>query len=85
MKPKRVTLIILGLKGLTCAKESYENIDCMEHIRVRECITIFQINTLASGLFKLVALADDEVWSRTKLGTGAMSLAINYETVEAVD
>ena len=41
MKPKRVTLIILGLKGLTCAKESYENIDCMEHIRVREGITIF--------------------------------------------
>lgn len=41
MKPQRVTLIILGLKGLTCAKESYENIDYMEHIRVREGITIF--------------------------------------------
>ena len=48
-------------------------------------LPIFQINTLASGLFKLVALADDEVWSRTKLGTGAMTLAINYETVQAVD
>ena len=48
-------------------------------------LPFFQINTLASGLFKLVALADDEVWSRTKLGTGAMTLAINYETVQAVD
>ena len=48
-------------------------------------LPFFQKNTLASGLFKLVALADDEVWSRTKLGTGAMTLAINYETVQAVD
>ena len=48
-------------------------------------LPFFQINTLASGLFKLVALADDEVWSRTKLGTGAMTLAINYETVQAID
>ena len=48
-------------------------------------LPFFQINTLASGLFKLVALADDEVWSRTKLGTGAMTLAIKYETVRAVD
>ena len=48
-------------------------------------LLFFQINTLASGLFKLVALADDEVWSRTKLGTGAMTLAINYETVQAID
>ena len=48
-------------------------------------LPFFQKNTLASGLFKLVALADDEVWSRTKLGTGAMTLAINYETVQAFD
>ena len=48
-------------------------------------LPFFQINTLASGLFKLLVLEDDEVWARTKLGTGAMTLAINYETVQAVD
>ena len=48
-------------------------------------LPFFQINTFASGLFKLVALADDEVWSRTKLGTGAMILAINYEMVQAAN
>ena len=43
------------------------------------------MNGLVLGLFGLEALADDQGRPGARLGTGAMSLAINYETEEAVD
>jgi predicted lactoylglutathione lyase len=85
MTPQRVTLITLGVKDLTRSKEFYENIGWRAHRRSQESIIFFQMNGLVLGLFKLKVLADDQGRPGVKLGTGAMTLAINYETIEEVD
>ena len=85
MTPQRVTLITLGVKSLNQSKQFYEAIGWTAHRRSQDSIVFFQMNGLVLGLFGLEALADDQGRPRAKLGTGAMSLAINYETTEAVD
>ena len=85
MTPQRVTLITLGVENLTRSKKFYEAIGWTAHRRSQDSIVFFQMNGLVLGLFGLEALADDQGRPGAKLGTGAMSLAINYETEEAVD
>jgi len=85
MTPQRVTLITLGVENLTRSKQFYEAIGWTAHRRSKDSIVFFQINDLVLGLLELEALANDQGRPGAKLGTGATSLAINYETEEAVD
>jgi predicted lactoylglutathione lyase len=84
MTPQRVTLITLGVADLARAKAFYEALGWRD-TRPQEGIVFFQMNGLVLGLFPLDELAKDQDRPYAVLGTGAMTLAQNYETEAEVD
>lgn len=85
MTPQRVTLITLGVKDLPAARAFYAALGWQERKPASEEIAFFQINGMVLGLFPLDELAKDQGHPDAVLGTGAMTLAQNFETEAEVD
>ena len=85
MTPQRVTLITLGVKDLATSRAFYKELGWVESSQSQESIAFFQINGLVLGLFGLDALAADQGRPDAPLGTGAMTLAQNFQSEAEVD
>ena len=84
MTPQRVTLITLGVADLERAKSFYGTLGWTLHSET-EGVVFYQINGMVLGFFGLEPLAKDQGRPDAKLGTGAMTLAQNFETEAEVD
>lgn len=84
MTPQRVTLITLGVADLESAKAFYNRLGWVETERT-DGVVFFQMYGVVLGLFGLGPLAEDQGRPDAKLGTGAMTLAQNFETEADVD
>ncbi len=85
MTPQRVTLITLGVADLDRSKMFYATLGWTPTSEMPGSVVFYQMNGLALGLFGLEPLAKDQGRSEAKLGTGAMTLAQNFETEADVD
>ncbi|KEO60167.1 VOC family protein [Thioclava indica] len=81
---QRVTLITLGVQDLNRAKAFYTALG-WQPAEDQESAVFYQLNGLVLGLFDRVALAEDQGRAGAALGTGAMTLAQNFDTQEDVD
>ncbi|WP_417806540.1 VOC family protein [Thioclava sp.] len=81
---QRVTLITLGVQDLNRAKAFYTALG-WQPAEEQESVVFYQLNGLVLGLFGRAALAKDQGRAGSKLGTGAMTLAQNFDTQEDVD
>lgn len=84
MTPQRVTLITLGVSDLARAKAFYAALGWTP-AEVRDEVAFYQLNGLVLGLFGKADLAADQGRPGATLGTGAMTLAQNFETEAEVD
>ncbi|WP_306151283.1 VOC family protein [Roseovarius sp. MMSF_3281] len=84
MTPQRVTLITLGVNDLSRAKVFYAALGWTP-AEETESIAFYQLNGQVLGLFGRAALAADQGRPDAPLGTGAMTLAQNFETEAEVD
>lgn len=84
MTPQRVTLITLGVADLERSKAFYAALGWTPTADEGE-VVFYQINGLVLGLFGLGPLAKDQGRPDASLGTGAMTLAQNFETEAEVD
>ena len=84
MTPQRVTLITLGVTDLDRAKTFYGALGWAPTSET-ETVVFYQINGMVLGLFGLEPLAHDQGRPSAPRGTGAMTLAQNFETQDAVD
>jgi predicted lactoylglutathione lyase len=84
MTLQRVTLITLGVADLTCAKIFYGALGWTPTSDEGE-VVFYQINGMVLGFFGLGPLAKDQGRPDAQLGTGAMTLAQNFNTDAAVD
>lgn len=85
MTPQRVTLITLGVKDLAASRVFYKALGWVESPRSQDSVAFFQINCLVLGLFGLSDLSKDQGRADALLGTGAMTLAQNFESQAEVD
>lgn len=81
---ERVTLITLGVADLDRAKRFYAALG-WQPAQEQEGVVFYQMNGLVLGLFGREALAEDQGRPGADLGTGAMTLAQNFDTPEDVD
>lgn len=81
---QRVTLITLGVADLARAREFYKTLG-WKPASEAEGVSFYQMNGLVLGLFGAADLAADQGRPDTPLGTGAMTLAQNFDTREDVD
>lgn len=84
MTPQSVTLITLGVADLDRSRRFYSDLGWTV-TREQEGVSFYQMHGAVLGLFGLSALAEDQGRPGTALGTGAMTLAQNFTTVEEVD
>jgi catechol 2,3-dioxygenase-like lactoylglutathione lyase family enzyme len=84
MTPQRVTLITLGVADLEKTKAFYGTLG-WEPTSETEGVVFYQINGMVLGFFGLDALAVDQGRPGAALGTGAMTLAQNFESQAEVD
>ncbi len=84
MTPQRVTLITLGVADLNRAKAFYGALG-WEPTSETPTVVFYQINGMVLGFFGLDSLAEDQGRPDATLGTGAMTLAQNFETEGGVD
>ena len=84
MTPQRVTLITLGVADLSRARAFYDALGWVATDGA-EGVVFYQIGGMVLGLFPLCELAKDQNRPGTPLGTGAVTLAQNFETVAEVD
>ena len=85
MTPQRVTLITLGVADLARSKAFYGALGWVPTREVEGQVVFYQINGMALGLFGLGPLAEDQGRPDATLGTGAVTLAQNFETEAEVD
>ncbi|WP_411889560.1 VOC family protein [Yoonia sp. SDW83-1] len=85
MTPQRVTLITLGVTDLDRSKAFYGALGWTPTREMPGEVVFYQINGMALGLFGLGPLAEDQGRPDAKLGTGAMTLAQNFNTEDEVD
>jgi uncharacterized glyoxalase superfamily protein PhnB len=85
MTPQRVTLITLGVADLAAARVFYQSLGWVESTRSQETVAFFQMHGLVLGLFDVAELAKDQGRAGALLGTGAMTLAQNFESHAEVD
>ena len=85
MTPQRVTLITLGVEDMTRAREFYRALGWQEVPGETESVTFYRMNGMALGLFGKADLAADQGRPGTLLGTGAITLAQNFNSDAAVD
>lgn len=81
---QRVTLITLGVSDLERARSFYEALGWTP-AQQTPGIIFYQLDGLALGLFGREDLAKDQGRPGTPLGTGAMTLAQNFNDRESVD
>ncbi|MEE9426673.1 MAG: VOC family protein [Paracoccaceae bacterium] len=84
MTPQRVTLITLGVDDLKRSAKFYADLG-WKSTRNQEGIVFYQINGMVLGLFGRGPLAKDQGRPDAQLGTGAMTLAQNFRTIDEVD
>lgn len=85
MTPQRVTLITLGVDEMARACAFYEALGWSPHPSSQSSVTFYQMHGSVLGLFGRADLAKDQGRAGADLGTGAMTLAQNFETRAAVD
>jgi uncharacterized glyoxalase superfamily protein PhnB len=81
---QRVTLITLGVRDLGRARAFYRALG-WRPAREQEGVSFYQLHGAALALFGLDDLADDMDRPVGALGTGAVTLAQNFETQDDVD
>lgn len=84
MTPQRVTLITLGVADLERAKAFYGAMGWTPTNDEGE-VVFYQINGMVLGFFGIGPLAKDQGRPDATLGTGAMTLAQNFESEAEVD
>lgn len=84
MTPQRVTLITLGVADLARSRAFYAALGWHPATDQDE-VVFYQINGMVLGLFGLEPLAKDQGRPDATLGTGAMTLAQNFNTEAEVD
>lgn len=84
MTPQRVTLITLGVADLDRAAAFYAALG-WQPAEVAEGARFYQMQGAALALFGLADLAADQGRPGAALGTGAATLAQNFETEAQVD
>lgn len=85
MTPQRVTLITLGVADLPASRAFYARLGWHEHGAGQPGVAFYQMHGAVLALFGLADLAADQGRPGAALGTGAMTLAQNFETREQVD
>lgn len=85
MTPQRVTLITLGVADIGKAKAFYGALGWTPTSGVEGQVAFYQMNGMALGFFGLEPLAKDQGRPDAKLGTGAITLAQNFNTEAEVD
>ncbi|MGX9853825.1 VOC family protein [Limimaricola variabilis] len=85
MTPQRVTLITLGVTDMDRSKAFYAALGWVPHASSQPSVTFYQMHGLVLGLFGLSDLAADQGRPGARLGTGAATLAQNFEDRAAVD
>lgn len=85
MSPQRVTLITLGVADLAVSRAFYARLGWREHKDSQPGVAFFQLQGAALALFGLADLAADQGRPDAALGTGAMTLAQNFDTAAEVD
>jgi catechol 2,3-dioxygenase-like lactoylglutathione lyase family enzyme len=81
---QRVTLITLGVEDIPRARAFYEALGWVP-VEAQEAVVFYQMGGLALGLFGRAALAADQGRPGAVLGTGAVTLAQNFDTEADVD
>ena len=81
---QRVTLITLGVESLPRARAFYEALGWVA-AQAQEGVVFFQMHGAVLGLFGRADLAADQGRPSVSLGTGAMTLAQNFDTEADVD
>lgn len=84
MDKQRVTLITLGVADLERARRYYDALGWRARERT-EGIVFYQLHCTVLGLFPLAELAKDQGRPDAPLGTGAMTLAQNFDSEAQVD
>ncbi len=85
MTPQRVTLITLGVADLERSKTFYGALGWTPTREMEGEVVFYQLHGMALGFFGLGPLAKDQGRPDAKLGTGAMTLAQNFNTEAEVD
>ena len=85
MTPQRITLVTLGVRDLPAARAFYARLGWEEHAESQPGVAFFQLHGQALALFGLIDLAKDQGRHEAPLGTGAITLAQNFETEAEVD
>ncbi len=85
MTPQRITLITLGVEDMARSRAFYAALGWQMHPQSQESVTFYQANGFAFGLFGKDDLAKDQGRPGAVLGTGAVTLAQNFETEAEVD
>ena len=85
MFPRSVTLITLGVADLARARDFYAALGWAPAEESQGSIVFIQLAGQILGLFPLEELAKDQGRPGAELGTGAMTLARNFESRENVD
>lgn len=81
---QRVTLITLGVDDLPRARAFYQALG-WKPAEAQDGVAFYQMNGLALGLFGRKELAADQGRAGAALGTGAMTLAQNFNSPSDVD
>ncbi|MFO7920421.1 VOC family protein [Rhodobacteraceae bacterium W635] len=85
MTPQRITLVTLGVADMARSRAFYAALGWQMHPDSTASMTVYQANGFALGLFGLEGLAKDQGRPGADLGTGASTLAQNFETDAEVD
>lgn len=85
MTKQRVTLLTLGVTDLAASRAFYARLGWTEHRESQPGVAFFQMQGAVLGLFGLADLAADQGRPGAVLGTGAITLAQNFETEAQVD
>ncbi|WP_417626610.1 VOC family protein [Pararhodobacter aggregans] len=84
MKSQRITLVTLGVADLERARAFYAALG-WEPQETTPGVIFYDLGGMKMGLFGLDPLAEDQGRKGAVLGTGAMTLAQNFDSREAVD
>lgn len=81
---QRITLITLGVASIARARTFYEALGWCP-VQAQEGVVFYQLAGMALGLFGRDDLAADQGRPGAALGTGAITLAQNFDTEAEVD
>ena len=84
MKAQRITLVTLGVADLDRAKAFYAAMGWVPE-ETAPGVVFYDLGGMKMGLFGLDPLAKDQGRPDAALGTGAMTLAQNFDSRDAVD